>query len=185
MRPSFVVAGVAVLATRLVLASIIVAQTAAGDPSGPVEPPHIEAGLTAGTIMVAAPEFGLIASLPLSRRSAVEVMACRAPAFFDAPPHAIVTAQLRAAFSRAPRSRKSVLLGVTRVTALGPSIGIFGTGQSKFVRPHLGLSWQWPITDRVDSRFDVIGIATLERQTRVVPRAVASWVWHASTRGSR
>jgi hypothetical protein len=173
-------AGAAVLATRLALASIVVAQIADIDRAAPA-PPRVELGPTGGLTLI-FPEFGGMGSVPLDRRSAVEVLASRWPASWDAPSHSLVQVQLRTAFREALRSRKSLVLGLTRIAALRTDDGFFGTDSPTFVRPHAGVSLQWPVASTVDFRFDTQGIFTLDGEFPLIPRAVTAFVWHPRAR---
>jgi hypothetical protein len=180
-------AGAAVALTRLALATLVIAQVA------PLEPPaqplraRVELGPVGGMTVI-FPEFGILASVPLDRRTSVEVMVSRLMPQFDAPPHALAQVQFRTPFRADLQSRKSFVLGLTRINAQDDSEGFLDDGFSShgaFVRPHAGVSLQWPLGRDVDFRFDAHGIVTFVGELPLLPRAVTAIVWHPGRRGDR
>jgi hypothetical protein len=174
-------AGIAVVLTRLTLASIVVAQIADAEPPATRVPPRFEIGPTAG-LTVAFPEFGVVASAPIDQRGAIEVVVSRMPAMWEGPARSFIQLQVRAAFRDHLRSRKSFLLGLTRIAALRGDDGFLGTERTAFVRPHAGVSLQWPVAPTLDFRFDAQGIFTFAGDLPLVPRAMTAFVWHPRTR---
>ena len=110
-----IVATVAVGFARLALASLVAAQVVGAGHTEPVRP-RIEVGPTGGTTG-AFPELGAVFSVPVDRRLAVEVVVGRMPATWEAPPHTLAQVQLRTPFRGDLRSRKSLVVGVTRIVA--------------------------------------------------------------------
>jgi hypothetical protein len=175
------VTSAAVLLTRLALASLGVAQQVA-----PVEPPatpvgrRVEIGALGGMTIV-FPEFGVVASVPLDEWRALEVMVSRLTARFDSPQHALAQAQLRIPFRAHLLSRKSFIVGLTRINAQDESEGFLDEGLSRngpFIRPHLGVSLQWPVSRHVDFRFDAQGLLLFVREVPMLPRVTTAFVWH-------
>jgi hypothetical protein len=172
-----ILAAVAVGLTRLVLASMVVAQVVDGGRAEPVRP-RVEVGPTGG-MTGAFPELGAVFSVPIDRRSAVEVLVGRMPAAWEAPPHTLAQVQLRTPFRADLRSRKSFVVGVTRITADDEKREFLGgSDDGAFVRPHAGVSLQWPTGPAFDLRLDVHGVLTFARELPLFPRATAGFVWH-------
>jgi hypothetical protein len=175
-----ILATVAVGFARLALASLVAAQVVDAGHTEPVRP-RIEVGPTGGTTG-AFPELGAVFSVPVDRRSAVEVVVGRMPATWEAPPHTLAQVQLRTPFRADLRSRKSLVVGVTRIVAVDDERGFLGgSDDGKFVRPHAGVSLQWPAGAAFDLRVDVHGIITFAGELPLVPRAMAGFVWHPRT----
>ena len=229
-----ILATVAVGFARLALASLVAAQVVDAGDTEPVRP-RIEVGPTGGTTG-AFPELGAVFSVPVDRRSAVEVVVGRMPATWEAPPHTLAQVQLRTPFRADLRSRKSLVVGVTRIVAVddergflggsddgkfvrphagvslqwpaGPAfdlrvdlrsrkslvVGVTrivadddergflgGSDNGTFVRPHAGVSLQWPTGPAFDLRVDIHGIITFAGELPLVPRAMAGFVWHPRT----
>ena len=76
-----ILAAVAVGLARLALASVVVAQVVDAERAEPV-PPRIEVGAHGGTTS-AFPELGAVFSVPVDRRSAVEVVVSRMQAIWE------------------------------------------------------------------------------------------------------
>ena len=91
-----ILAAIAVAATRLALASLVVAQVLDAEPADPVRS-RIEVGPFGGTTGP-FPELGAMLSVPVDRRAAVEVVGSLMPAVLDAPRHTLVQVQLRTPF---------------------------------------------------------------------------------------
>jgi hypothetical protein len=175
-----IVAAVVVGFARLALASLVVAQVVDVERATPVRP-RIEAGPT-GAATGTFPELGAVFSVPVDGRSSVEVVVGRMPATWDAPPHTLAQVQLRTPFRAHLRSRKSFVVGVTRIAAADYERGFLGgSDDATFVRPHAGVSLQWPTGPAFDLRVDVHGIITFAGELPLVPRAMAGFVWHPRT----
>jgi len=175
-----ILATVAVGFARLALASLVAAQAVGARDTERVRP-RIEVGPTGGTTG-AFPELGAVFSVPVDQRSAVEVVVGRMPATWEAPPHTLAQVQLRTPFRADLRSRKSLVVGVTRIAAVDDERGFLGgSDDGKFVRPHAGVSLQWPAGPAFDLRVDVHGIITFAGELPLVPRAMAGFVWHPRT----
>ena len=127
----------------------------------------------------AFPELGAVFSVPVDRRLAVEVMVSRMQAAWEYPPHTLAQVQLRTPFRADLRSRKSLVVGVTRIAAVDDERGILGgSDDGMFVRPHAGVSLQWPTGPAFDLRLDVQGLITFSSELPLIPRAVVGFVWH-------
>jgi hypothetical protein len=176
-------AGVVVVAARLVLASIVVAQIVDVDPPEPPVAPRVEIGPAAGGLGP-FPELGVVASVPASGGVAVEATLTRMPSVLGAPARSLVQLQLRAPFRDRLLSRKSLTVGVTRIATEGRR-GFLGGDHGDFVRPHAGVSLQWPVARSLDFRFDAQGIFTFVGELPMVPRAMTAFVWHPASGGSR
>lgn len=171
----------AVLATRLAVAPGAIAQLKTSQPDEgeaprTAVPPRIEIGGSAG-LAIAFPEYGFLASVPIERNSAIEVTAARMPAVFDAPPHLLAQVQVRVPFRSDLRSRKSLLVGLTSISA-SRGEAFLHVDSGAFVRPHAGVSLQWPVAPTLDFRFDALGIFTFVGEFPLLPRAVTAFVWH-------
>jgi len=169
-------ATVAVALTRLAVATLALAQTPA-DVAAAAIPPRVEAGPLGG-LTVGFPEVGLVASVPVDRRLAIEAVVSHMPAFWDAPAHALAQVQARIPFREDLRSRKSLLVGVTRIAAKLDEDGFLGTDDAVAIFPHAGVSLQWPISQFADFRFDAQGLFTFDGELPLVPRAMTAIVWH-------
>jgi hypothetical protein len=112
------ITGAAVLLTRLALASLVIAQVVAFEPPAKPVDARLEIGPLGGMAVV-FPEFGVLASVPVDRRTSVEIVVSRLTARFDSPQHALAQIQLRIPFREHLQSRKSFVLGLTR--ALRPT----------------------------------------------------------------
>ncbi len=181
MRTKLLLAGGAVVVARLALASIVVAQIV-DDATAP-EPvrPRVEIGPIGGAT-ITLPEVGVMASVPIDRNGSIEVVVSRMASVWDASAHSLVQLQARAAFREHLRSRKSFVVGLTRIAALTGDHGFLGTDRTTFVRPHAGVSLQWPVASTLDFRFDAQGIFTFARDLPLVPRAMTAFVWHPRPR---
>ena len=100
------------------------------------------------------------------------------PAIWDAPPHTLAQLQLRIPFRADLRSRKSFVAGVTRIDAGEWRHFLGGNDEGTFVRPHAGVSLQWPTGPAFDLRVDLHGLITFAGELPLVPRAMAGFVWH-------
>ena len=171
----------AVLATRLSLAPGATAQLRTpqldeDEPPRTVAPARIEIGATAG-VAIAFPEYGLIASVPIAQDGALEVTASRMPPIWDAPSHLVTQFQVRVPFRRDLRSRKSLVVGLTSISARNGDT-FLDIDSGAFVRPHAGVSLQWPVAPTLDFRFDAQGIFTFVGEFPLLPRALTAFVWH-------
>ena len=182
MRLAFAV--IAALATRLALAPGAAAQLPHPQPNddGPrlsTNPMRVEIGCTVGATL-GFPEFGLIASIPIASVAAIEVVGARMPAaLMDAPRHLLGQVQVRVPFREPLRSRKSLVVGLTSLSAVRRGDDSFLYPRSgSFAGPHLGVSLQWPMTPMLDFRFDALGIFTFDRDAPLVARAMTAFVWH-------
>jgi hypothetical protein len=135
----------------------------------------------------------LAVALILAARLAVATTAAAQIANDEPPPamiyhheNAIAQAQVRLPFKPHLRSRKSLILGITRIKAQKDGAGFLG-GSSRnnhaFVRPHAGVSLQWPLGRTADLRFDAEGLFTFDGELPLLPRATTTFVWH--TGGAR
>jgi hypothetical protein len=182
MRLAFAV--IAALATRLALAPGAAAQLPHPQPHDD-EPPlrtnpmRVEIGGTVGATL-GFPEFGLIASIPIASVAAIEVVGARMPAaLMDAPRHLLGQVQVRMPFREHLRSRKSLVVGVTSISAVQRGDDSFLYAHSgSFVGPHVGVSLQWPVAPILDFRFDALGIVTFDHDAPLVARAMTAFVWH-------
>jgi hypothetical protein len=147
------------------------------DDGRPLAPRRVEIGASTG-MTIAFPDFGVIGSVPLDKGAAIEVVVARMSEYWDEPAHLLAQVQFRLAFRPHLRSRKSLLLGVTRISALESDEGFLGTESSTFVRPHAGVSLQWPVASTLDFRFDAQGILVFAEELPIIPRGMATLVWH-------
>jgi hypothetical protein len=171
------------LVLRLAVATTAAAQAADDEPPpSPTAPSRIEIGAVAG-LTAAFPEVGLLASVPTGPDSAFEITVGWMPAVIFDHENAIAQAQLRLPFKPHLRSRKSLILGITRIKAQRDGAGFLG-GSARdnhaFVRPHAGVSLQWPMGRHADLRFDAQGLFTFEGELPLLPRATTTFVWHSS-----
>ena len=124
------IAVVLVLPVHLALATVTVAQ--APDDEVPPVPiaPRVEIG-GGGGLMVAYPEVAIMASVPIGSGPAFEVAVGWMPRVIYDVEHALAQAQFRAPFRPHLRSRRSLLVGVTRVSAAKekPFDGGFGAAK--------------------------------------------------------
>jgi hypothetical protein len=174
------VAAMAVFLVRLTAATLATAQTTDEEPPPATVPRRVEIGGAAGTT-VGIPEYGVLASVPVHTGSALEIIVARMPAFWDAPAHLLAQVQVRMPFREHLRSRKSFLIGVTSIAARRGDEGFLGTDESSYVRPHAGVSLQWPTAPTLDFRLDLQGVFTFEPELPLIPRAMAAFVWHPRT----
>jgi hypothetical protein len=175
-----------ILATHLAMATTAAAQVDEDEPPPAPIPSRIEIGGVAG-LMAAFPEVGLLASVPTGPDSAFEITVGWMPAVIFDHENAIAQAQVRLPFKPHLRSRKSLILGVTRIKAQRDGEGIFG-GSSRdndpFVRPHAGVSLQWPMGRNADLRFDAQGLFTFNGELPLLPRVTTTFVWHSRRAGT-
>jgi hypothetical protein len=155
------------------------AQDAAGEPSPDRIAPRLEVG-GGGGLLVAYPEVHALLSVPAGPRASLELVAGWLPRVIYDVEHAVVQAQIRLPFRPHLRSRRSLLLGVTRISARtrdGYDSGFWGD-DATVVFPHAGVSLQWPIARHAAFRFDAQGLFTREPEFPMAPRAMATVVWH-------
>jgi hypothetical protein len=166
--------------------SPVAAQTARDEPPPAPIGPRIEIGGGAG-LAVAFPEVNALASLPIGGLASFELAVAWMPRIVYDVEHSLAQAQFRLPFGGHRRSRRSLLLGVTRVGTRKrhrDDSGFWGDDH-RVVLPHAGASLQWPLGRQVDFRFDAQGLFTLDAEFPLVPRAVATFVWHWDTSGTR
>lgn len=168
-----------VLATRLVVAAAAVAQVTDDEPVPDPVPLRVEIGAVAG-LTVAYPEVGAMVSMPIGPLTAFEVAVGWLPRVIYDVEHVVVQAQFRVPFRPHLRSRRSLLVGVTRLSSgkRAPYDSGFWGDDARVVFPHAGVSLQWPLSRHADFRFDAQGLFTLDSEVPLVPRAVATFVWH-------
>jgi hypothetical protein len=168
-----------ILIARLAAATGAAAQEADDEPLPAPVPSRFEIGGVAG-LTVAYPEVGVLASVPTGPGTAIEVSVGWLPRVFYDVEHVVTQAQFRMPFRAHLRSRRSLLIGVTRLTTRKRNrfdISFWGD-ETKVVFPHAGVSLQWPIGRHADFRFDGQGLFTLDSELPLVPRAVSMVVWH-------
>jgi hypothetical protein len=141
--------------------------------------PRLELG-GGGGLTVAYPEVHALASIPLGPLASFEVVVGLMPRIIYEVEHDIAQAQVRLPFGAHRRSRKSLLLGVTRIGTHRRDrhdSGFWGD-DLRVVFPHAGVSLQWPVGRHVDFRLDAQGLLTLDGELPLVPRTAATFVWH-------
>ncbi len=171
--------GLLVVAACLVMAAGAAAQVAEdGHRVAPIGP-RFELG-AGGGVMVAFHEVSALASVPLGHGLSFEVAAGWMPRVIYDVEHALAQVQFRVPFRPHLRSRRSLLLGLTRVSTRqrDPFDGGFWSSDGSRLFPHGGASLQWPIGRHVDFRFDAHGLFTLDSTLPLLPRATAMVVWH-------
>ena len=104
------------LGVRLAVATMAAAQTADDEPPPPAIPPRFEIGGVAG-LTIAFPEVGVLASVPTGPGSAIEVAVGWLPGVVYEVEHMVAQAQFRMPFHPHLRSRRSLVVGVTRLSA--------------------------------------------------------------------
>lgn len=169
----------------LLLASLLTvppAATAQVDDDAPGEPigPRFEMGVGGG-LMVAYPEFGALASIPIGAGASFELSVSWMPPIIYEREHGLVQAQVRLPFRPHLRSRRSLLVGVTRLSTRRrhPFDSGFWGNDLTHLFPHAGVSLQWPLgRRRLDLRFDAHGLFTLDSTLPLVARGTAMLVWH-------
>jgi hypothetical protein len=177
------VAAVLILFGHLTVATTAAAQEADDEPLPPPIPPRLEIGGVAG-MMVAYPEIGVLASVPTGPNTAIEVTLSWLPRIIYDVEHVVAQAQFRLPFRPHLRSRRSLVVGVTRLTTRQRNrydSGFWGD-DPKVVFPHAGVSLQWPMGRHADIRFDGQALFTLDSELPMVPRAVSVIVWHPGGR---
>jgi hypothetical protein len=173
-----------VLAARLAAAMPAGAQSADDELLPAPVAPRFEVGGVAG-LMVAFPEIGVLASVPTGPGAAIEVGIGWLPRVIYDVEHVVAQAQFRMPFRAHLRSRRSLVIGATRISARRRNRfdnGFWGD-EATVTFPHAGVSLQWPIGRHADLRFDGVGLFTLDSELPLVPRAVTMIVWHP--RGTR
>lgn len=154
------------------------AQDVGGEPPPDRIGPRVELGGGAG-LAVVWPEVSALVSVPIGPRTSFEVAVGWLPRIY-AVEHTLAQAQFRLPFRANLRSRRSLLVGVTRIGTRKrhrDDSGFWGDDH-RVVLPHAGASLQWPLGRHVDFRFDAQGLLTLDAELPMVPRAVATFVWH-------
>jgi hypothetical protein len=178
------VAAALLVATHLAIAATAAAQVADDEPLPAPIPPRVEIGGVAG-LTVAFPEVGVLASVPTGPGAAFDVSVGWLPRVIYDVEHVVAQAQFRMPFRAHLRSRRSLLIGVTRITTRKRTRydnGFWGE-DATVILPHAGVSLQWPLGPHADLRFDAQGLFTLDNELPMVPRAVSMVVWHpGSTR---
>jgi hypothetical protein len=141
-------------------------------------PPWLEIG-GGGGLMVAYPEVSALISVPTGPLASIDLAVGWLPRVIYDVEHAVVQAQVRLPFRSHLRSRRSLLLGVTRVSTRqrGRYDSGFWGDDPTVVFPHAGVSLQWPIGRRAAFRFDAQGLFTLDGELPLVPRAMSMVVW--------
>ena len=169
------------LGVRLAVATMASAQTTDDEPPPPAIPPRFEIGGVAG-LTIAFPEVGVLASVPTGPGSAIEVAVGWLPGVIYEVEHMVAQAQFRMPFHPHLRSRRSLVVGVTRLSARRRNSydsGFWGDDATATF-PHAGVSLQWPMGRHADLRFDAQGMFTFDRELPMVPRATTTFVWHRS-----
>jgi hypothetical protein len=168
-----------VFAARLAVATTAAAQVTDEEPLPAPIPPRFELGALAG-LTVAYPEIGALVSVPTGPGSAIELTIGWLPRIVYDVEHMVAQAQFRMPFRSHLRSRRSLLIGVTRLSTWKRDR--YGSGfwgdDSRVVFPHAGVSLQWPMGRHADLRFDAQGLFTLDSELPLVPRAVSTIIWH-------
>ncbi len=166
--------------------SPVAAQTARDEPPPAPIGPRIEIGGGAG-LALAFPEVNALVSLPTGPYTSFELAVGWMPRIVYDVEHNLAQAQFRLPFGANRRSRRSLLLGVTRIGTRKRyrDDGGFWGDDHRIVLPHAGVSLQWPLGRHVDIRFDPQGLFTLDAEFPLVPRAVATFVWHPGSSGTR
>ncbi len=159
--------------------SPVAGQTAADEPPPARIRPRNEFGGGAG-VAVAFPEVNALASLPIGSLASFEVAVGWMPRILYDVEHNLAQAQVRLPFGAHRRSRRSLLVGVTRIGTRKRHRydGGFWGDDHRVALPHAGASLQWPIGRHVDFRFDAQGLFTLDAELPMLPRGVATFVWH-------
>jgi hypothetical protein len=167
------------LATRLAGTTVCAAQVGGDEPLPDPIPSRVEIGGGAG-LMVAYPEVAMMLSLPTGPRAALEVAVGWLPRVIYDVEHTLAQVQFRLPFRSHLRSRRSLLLGATRISARkrSPYDGGFWGSEATVVFAHAGVSLQWPIGRHADFRFDAQGLLTLDGELPLAPRATSAFVWH-------
>ena len=161
-----------VLAARLAVATVAAAQAADDEPlPDRFRPRRDRRRRSAST--VAYPEIGVLASVPTGRRTALEVAVGWLPRVVYDVEHVLAQAQFRMPFRAHLRSRRSLLIGVTRMSSRKrvPYDSGFWGDDATVVFPHAGVSLQWPMGRHADFRFDAVGLFTLDGELPLVARA--------------
>ena len=168
-----------VLAVRLVLATAAAAQVADDEPLPDPIPPRVEFG-AGGGLVVAYPEVGVLASVPTGSGPAVEMALGWMPRVAYAAEYVVAQAQLRIPFRPYLRSRRSLLIGTTRISTRKrhPFDSGFWGDEATVTFPHAGVSLQWPMGRHADLRFDAVGLFTFDGELPLIGRATTVFVWH-------
>jgi hypothetical protein len=169
-----------ILAGRLAMAPAAAGHVADDEPPPPQRVgPRLEIGGAAG-LAVAFPEVGALVSVPVGPQTSFEVAVGWMPRLFNGVEHTLVQAQFRLPFRSHLRSRRSLLVGVTRIGTRPRHRGDTGFwgDDLRVVLPHAGVSLQWPIGRHADFRFDAHGLFTLDAEFPLVHRGMATVVWH-------
>ena len=173
VRAAFVAAWLGVAAT-------VPAQAAEEEPLPARVPAGLEIGAGGGAV-VAYPELTVLVSAPIGPNASVEVMGGWMPRIVYEVEHALLQAQVRLPFRPHLRARRSLVAGVTRISARKRSrfdSGFWGD-DATVVFPHAGASLQWPLGRRTDVRLDAQGLFTLDGELPLVGRVVGTIVWRS------
>jgi len=168
-----------VLAVRLVLATAAAAQVADDEPVPDPIPSRVEIG-GGGGVLFGLPEVGLLASVPTGSGPALEVAIGWMPRVAYDVELVLAEAQFRIPFRPYFRSRRSLLIGATRISARRRDrfeSGLWGS-EDTVVFPHAGVSLQWPVGRNADFRFDAVGLFTFDGELPLIGRATTVFVWH-------
>ena len=155
------------------------AQDAVDEPRPERIGPRFEIG-GGGGLLAAYPEVSALVSVPAGPRASFELVVGWLPRLIYDVEHAVVQAQVRLPFRPHLRSRRSLVIGVSRITARTRNrydSGFWGD-DATVVFPHAGASLQWPIGRHADFRFYAHGLFTQEVEFPMAPRALATVVWH-------
>lgn len=180
------------LAAALLLSAWIATPPVASaqeDDDAPPVAPRLEMGAMTGLTGPLA-EFGVFASVPTGQGPAIELVVSWMPGYvYDDSgdeSYMVTQAQLRVPFGPARRSRRSLVAGVSSIRTLSRDPwhdSFLGGNEDHDVRPHAGVSLQWPMGQHADFRFDAQGIFTFSGELPLLPRALCLFVWHPG--GSR
>jgi hypothetical protein len=168
-----------VLAARLALATAAAAQIADDElPPAPI-PPRVEIAGAAG-LMIGYPEFGVLASVPTGSGPAIEMAIGWLPRVVYDVEQVVAQAQFRVPFRPYLRSRRSLLVGATRISARKRHEldSAFWGREATVTFPHAGVSLQWPMGRHADFRFDAVGLFTFDGELPLIGRATTAFVWH-------
>jgi hypothetical protein len=161
------------------------ALTLAPAPAG-ADAPGVEVGVGSSLVLI-FPTIGGHVSVPTHTGLRVEAGTQFLPWLLeDGDDFGLMThVQLRIPVrSGPPGSRRSWLAGITAFS-IGDRWDLSGNWSvDTMVRPHVGFSWQWQRSPRLDLRLDAQAIVTGEAAPFVAPFATFSLVWHRERRWS-
>jgi hypothetical protein len=175
-------AAIVAIVLTAALSSVAGAQEAGLAATSPIGP-RLEVGGGAG-LMVAYPEISALVSVPIGPQTSFELAVGWMPRIVYDVEHVLAQAQVRLPFGAQRRSRRSLLLGVTRIDTRQrhPYDSGFWGDDTRVVFPHAGVSLQWPMGHDVDVRLDAQGLFTLDSELPLVARAMTTFVWHPGVR---